>query len=203
PARFFGLSCLLFACRAECCSFRRCLVFLRLLGFLFGFRGLTFSFGGLGLLLGLRSLGTALVVLALLRSGQFGRGSLGLLLGLRGLGTPLIILALLGSGEFGLLLLGFKAGGLGSLRRGLAVGTGLILALLGGFLQNIHPLLGIDRQRRIREPLDKFLQHHGVRAVLHLVPLNRFLRRGLATGGGRRRWEGGENDVRLRGLAWL
>jgi len=57
-----------------------------------------------------------------------------------------------------------------ALLRGFAIGSCLVLALLRGLLQYIHALLGVDRQRGIREALDEFLQRRGIGTVLHLVP---------------------------------
>ena len=51
----------------------------------------------------------------------------------------------------------------------------LLLAVGLRLLQNVDPLLRVQRQRRIREARDEFLQHRGIGRVLDLVPLDRLL----------------------------
>src|SRR5581483_12029271 len=88
------------------------------------------------------------------------------------LGSELGLFALLLRGSFRRLALGLL-GGLTRLFSGLAR---LCVAIGLRLLQNFHPLLRIQRQRRIREAGDEFLQHRRIGRVLDLVPLDRLLR---------------------------
>jgi hypothetical protein len=83
-------------------------------------------------------------------------------------------------GKFSLLLLGLAPCFCRGLTRRFTLGARLLLALLGGSLQDIDALLGIQCKRSIRKAPDESLQHRDLGRVLDLVPLDRFPRRRLA-----------------------
>ena len=161
------------------CGLAAC-VALGLLGLCLGLRRLAFGFRRLGLLLGLERLGAALVFFALLRGCSFGGGGLGLLGGLRLAGAALVVLALLLRRQFGLAAFGQALRLLGGLARRLALGARLFLALLRRLGQEIEPLLGVDRQRRIRKALDESLQRRDVGRCPSACPTRSPPRRGVA-----------------------
>ena len=100
--------------------------------------------------------------------------------GFRRPGAALVFFALLRRRLFGPALLRLALRFLRGLARRLPLGARLLLALLGGLLQEVDALLRVDRQRRIREAPDESLQRGRIGRVLYPVPLQRFLRRRLA-----------------------
>src|SRR6185312_2601725 len=126
----------------------------------------------------------------------FGLGGSRLLFRFRCPGAALVFFALLRSRLFGFALIRLALRFLRGLASRLAFRARLLLALLGSLLQNVQPLLRIDRERRFRETPDETLQRGRIGRVLYPVPLQRFLRRHFAAGRRRLR-ERGEIDVAL------